>query len=381
MDDTIQDQLRRAGVLADTNRPEQALILLASVRAADPGSVRGHLLAARCLLALDRAGESLNAANQAASTAPDSPNAHIMRSRAYLRLGENDDAFAAAMTAIGLAPNAPDAHICAAYALASSGRTKQAFDHAHEAVRLAPNAAAPHVAHSYVAIAARKWREGETAARLALSLDPDSSAAMNNLGIALRHRRRPFAAVQSFARASRSDPKGRVSQGNSNAAILNVTGWVLSLLTVTVVLVIWLTGSHPQLSRQALVVTVAVSATLTGSVLAVVTTWFVRLPRAARHSLLDSSAWIGLFNGKVDRGSLLVGRGAWYLCVFFGVPVLFSLDVIWNSLEVIQGSKPAGSALGIPIALLVISLVFRSGLVRAARRQASAPSRQGRSPS
>jgi tetratricopeptide (TPR) repeat protein len=381
MEDLVENQLRRAEVLADTNRPEAALTLLASVLASDPGSARAQFLAARCLFDLDRLGDSLNAANHAASSAPNWPAPHILRSRIHRQLRDNEGAVAAATTAVNLAPNSADAHVALAQALVSSGQTRRAFEHAHTAVRLAPNASGAHVALSYVAISARRWRECEAAARRALALDPDSSAAMNNLGVALRHRWRPFAALQLFAGASRSNPTGRLSQGNANAVMLRLAGWVLCLVTVSVVLALWLVGSHPQLSHPALVVACAVALALTVAVVAAGIGWFARLPRAARMSLGDTSAWIQTFNGRADGTASVIGRVAWFLLFFFGVPMLFVLVLLWNALRVIQGSAPAGSTLVFPAALLVISILLRSSSVRAARRKGSPPPGPGRYPS
>jgi tetratricopeptide (TPR) repeat protein len=363
--------LRRAEVLADTNRPAEALRVLADISASEPGFAPAHLLAARCLLDMDKPASGLTAANQAAATDPTSVAAQLARSRTYLRLKDHQGALSAAGNALNLAPNSADAHVCMANALGHLGDTKQAFEHADEAVRLLPNAAACHITRSFVAIKARKWRECEASARRALELDPQSSAAMNNLGVAQRHRFRPLSAVQTFAGASRADPAGRLSQGNVNSTILRLGGWVSCLLVTTTILLIWLLGSHPQLSHSLLIALFTVSAVLSVGIAAAGVVWLVRLPRAARSALRDIDAWKPVFVKTTDTTPALIGRVSWHLAIFFGIPLMFALELLWVILESAQGATGSGSRLVEPIVLLTLAIAFRSSRVRSARRSSS----------
>jgi tetratricopeptide (TPR) repeat protein len=374
MDDAADDRLRRAGFLADAHRPAEALHILASVRASDPGSSRAHLLAARCFFELGRFGEAVDAANVAASCAPEWSAPHILRSQAYGRLGDHHSAMNAAAVAVRLAPNSGDAHMVLAQALAQLGNTKEGLVHARQAVGLAPRSAEAFVALSFVALKARQWRECETAARHALELNPNSSGAMNNLGVALRHRWRPLAAIRMFGSAVRANPTGRLSHGNANGSIMRLGGWVLCLFVSTIVLLAWLLQGSPQLSHSALLGLFTASAFLTLIVVVAGIVWVVRLPRAVRRSLRDTSAWIQTFGGRPDGAVSVMGRVAWFVVGFFGIPLVFVLVFVWNALRVIQGSErrlgetPEG-ILAYPAVLAFFAIALRTASVRAAMKR------------
>lgn len=359
--------LRRAQALADTNRPAEALRVLADIIAAEPGFAPAHLLAARCLLNMDEPGSSLTAANRAAAADPTSVSPQLARSRAYLRLKDFHGAMSAAREALNLAPNSAYAHICMATALANLGQTKQAFGHADEAVKLLPDTSACHVTRSFVAIKARKWRECEASARRALELDPQDPAAMNNLGVALRHHFRPLSAVQTFAQAARANPTGRLSQSNVNSTILRLGGWISCLLATSAVLLIWLLGSHPQLSHHLLMTLFAVSAVLSAGIATAGVMWIAGLPRSARSALRDIDAWKPVFAKPVDTTTALIGRVSWHLTVYFGIPLIFALELLWVVLESPHGPRGGASRLVGTIVLLAMSIVFRSSRVRRSR--------------
>jgi tetratricopeptide (TPR) repeat protein len=325
-DEASEARFRRAQVLADVNRPAEALRELAPVRASEPGTSRVHLLAARCLLELGQYDGALDAANGAASCAPEWAPPQIFRSLAYTRLGDHQKAASAAATAVRLAPDSSDAHMVLAETRARLGDTKEGLVHARQAVTLNPGSAAAFVSLSFVSLKAGRWRACEEAARQALVIDPDSSVAMNNLGMALRHRRHPSAALRMFSRSVNANPTGRLGQGNANATIMKLGGWLLCLVISTLVLLAWVLEAPVRLDHPGLVGIFA--GALTATVIAVIGTavWVRRLPRAVRRSLSDRRAWIQTFNGKATPTALKSwvlpgGRiHTWPFRIFFTCP-------------------------------------------------------------
>jgi hypothetical protein len=70
----------------------------------------------------------------------------------------------------------------------------------------------------------------------------------------------------------------------------------------------------------------------------------------------------------------IVGRIGLFLGVFFGIPLVFFLVLLWNVLYVMDGSERAVGQTPVeplifPGLLLVVSVVLRSGFVMSAMRR------------
>jgi len=352
--------MERARFYMDANRPAEALEALAAARAIEPTSAEAHLLAARCLHRLGRNGEALSAADQAVAFAPDAAPPHIERAQIFQAMRDDSDALMDATAAVKLAPVNPDAHIVLSQVLSRLGLHNEALEHAHKAVELAPQAPQAFIALSAVTLRAGRWKESEAASRQALALDPSSAAAMNNLGVALGRRRRPFAGVTALGHAIRANPTSRISQGNANAAIMRLSGWVLSLIVVTAFLAVWYVAPAHGLDRSGLLAFLVVSCALVAVLVALSVRWYTRLPRGVRHSLFDLSSWQQAFNNKATTVPQVVWRISVFEVLFYGIPTAAVLYLAWSILWVMNGSEHApgqsGSPLGFAIFLVGISI-------------------------
>ncbi len=368
------DVFARASALFDARRPAEALEVLGPLRATGGGTARAHLLAARCLVSLGRPEEALVTLWEAIRADPTWAYPFVLRSHVLKDQGHLALARDAAAEALRLAPRSASAHLAMAYALSGLGDRTAALEHADLAVAEAPAWAPAHLGLSVVHLGARRWRDAEAAARRALALDPTSGAAMNNLGVALRHQWRPFAAIRMFGDSNRADPQGRISQANTNAAFLRLAGWILCLVVATVVLTAWSLTTPSPLDTGPLTVLLAVTATATVVAVTAGVRWFLRQPRAVRNALSDGRAWGRTF-GRTERSTWgLVGLVVWHELLFFGAPLYFALLLVWRVLWVAAGSEraagqTASGALVVPVVWLGLCLVLRNGRVLTAVRR------------
>ena len=219
--------LRRASVLCDLRRWDEAIGQVRAVLAMEPHNEDGMRLMARAHLGKDDASEALRWSLAAISQNPEDEWAHRMAALANQRLGRHEEARSMAREAVRLAPLTWQCHHVLAQVLASAGSgLPQARAAADRAVELAPNEALAHLAVGQVAAADGRVEDAKVAFSRALALDPNHSAAHNELG--RLNLKMSFARMEGFrsgtsgladaagvfATAVRADPRAAVSRRN-----------------------------------------------------------------------------------------------------------------------------------------------------------------------
>jgi tetratricopeptide (TPR) repeat protein len=239
----VERALHRATTLLELHRYQECLDLLGPSGALDPTNPAVHVCAARALLGLDRNLEAAAAARAAVQVKPDLAEGHALGAAALVRAAlrdHRDQAAALASHAVVAGREAVRLRPLAIYyadlaqAAAIAGDRFLADRAARQAIRLSPGTASVWVAASLVAIRNRNWSAAAEAANRALSIDPTSSAALNNLGVAMRNGFRMRSAARLFADAARQDPTSKVARNN-----LTRSAWyVLSIAGIAVITII-----------------------------------------------------------------------------------------------------------------------------------------------
>jgi tetratricopeptide (TPR) repeat protein len=149
--------------------------------AADPGDAGVLAELAAVLLAADRHGEGLEAADAAVAAASERGWPHRLRALHLSELGRHDEAVAAAEVAVVLGPEDPLAALDHSTVLRAAGRLEAAGREALRAVRLAPEQPAAHLGVGLAASALDDLDTARYAYGEVLRLDPGNAAARNNL--------------------------------------------------------------------------------------------------------------------------------------------------------------------------------------------------------
>lgn len=239
--DPVDDALGCAEALVDFGRHDEALAVITSALADDPGDPRLHGMASVAHLLSGRNSEAGAAASRAIALAPEWDWPHTLRASALTaearrsspvvsrRLGQL--AVASAREAARLSPYDPLAYCLLADVALAVDDQRAAGEAARRAVELAPESVHTWVTTSQVALHARDWLTAEAAAQRALAIDPESYDALNNLGVALdgAGRRREAAAI--FSAAARRDPGEEAARRNVATSGL----WVLRLAALLLV--------------------------------------------------------------------------------------------------------------------------------------------------
>lgn len=201
-------------MLLDLGRSEEALTVLGTALAEEPGSTALLCLAARVHLAKGDAASALAAANAAVAADPDSEWGHRLASLALEAQGRSDEAVRAAEQAARLAPTMWQTQHCLAMAQSRAEQHKQAMATAHNAVRMAPRQHESHFALGYAAMRAGHKRVAREAFKRVLAMDPENSAALNNLAKLGMDRGRLLTAAHGFSASLSADPHSEVARYN-----------------------------------------------------------------------------------------------------------------------------------------------------------------------
>jgi tetratricopeptide (TPR) repeat protein len=216
----------------EVHRPDDALRFMTEYLAHFPDSVVGHCQMALVLLELDRGKEAVLAAQRAASLDPLTEWPQRVLAHAYLSLGKKRQSLEAAKECVSLAPSLPLAHYTLGQSLLANGKVKEALESAERLRTLAPNDFYAHFMLGRVALARRKWLDAEGHFEASLKLDPTSSAALNNLGVALERQGKQRDAIDRMHDAARTSPSDKLFRENLDKSVGRYVGGGLSMLFV-----------------------------------------------------------------------------------------------------------------------------------------------------
>ena len=215
-------------MLIAVGRHAEALPILASLAAAEPGSADVRCLMAHAFLGLGRARDALEQAEAAVAAEPGQEWGHRLRAFALLELGRRKPALAAAREAVRLAPVGVEGLVVLGDAqLACRDRTG-ATATARRIVELQPNDIGGYDLLGRVALTRARYREAEEHFREALRVHPGDPGALNNLGVALQGQGRRREAVHLFGQASAANPHDNTARHNAmRAARISVSVFVV----------------------------------------------------------------------------------------------------------------------------------------------------------
>lgn len=168
------DQVRRAALLIDLSRHDEAEALLRRVLAACPD----HLAALRTLaLALERAGrfgEMLQVTEKLTAQAPEDYRSHRYRANALIGLGDAAAAVPAAREAIRLAPDAAASYSTLWHAHMLTRNYQEALAAAEEYFRLQPGVGTGSHLIALTSVRQNQIEQADQASIQALAADPGS---------------------------------------------------------------------------------------------------------------------------------------------------------------------------------------------------------------
>jgi tetratricopeptide (TPR) repeat protein len=205
-DITPEQFMRRAEMLADLGRYDEAADELGFAVALDPDNAAAPTLLARVYLAAGRPTEALAAADTAVAAAPSDLDALGARAMALIDLRRYAEAADLADDILRLAPEDADALCVGAAVLAESRNGQRALDAAWRAVELAPDEPRTHLVLGLVAARLELFQLAEKAYREALELDPDLVEARHNIGVIRLEQRRYSEALEELAEAAAMRP-------------------------------------------------------------------------------------------------------------------------------------------------------------------------------
>lgn len=269
--------LERARVALDRSRPQEALLALAPVLAADPGSGEAWCLRTLALLGVDDESDgppgdatrqAMTAVSRAVSLRPQDEWPHRLASLVLLRLGQTEDAVRAARRSVELAPQQAWPRVRLAYCTAARPQSgREAYHHALDAVALAPLDPVTHLAVADIARTLGWSRQARAAYRQALALDPGSVTARHNLAVLDLSQGDAEQALTGFSAAVAANPRldaARVGVESGVWRLLLTLTRRLMLLTFGVLLVLATTTgsgtSRPSLTGRLAVVPLLVLA-------------------------------------------------------------------------------------------------------------------------
>jgi tetratricopeptide (TPR) repeat protein len=205
-DATPERLVRRAGLLADLGRYDEAAADLGHAIAIEPANAPALTLLARVHLAAARPDAALAAADASLAADGTELSALSTRAMALIDLGRFPEAAEQAEEILRLGAEDAEALCAGAAALSESRNGQRALDAAWRAVELAPQAAQTHLVLSLVATRLRQFSLAERAYREALELEPGLADAHEDVGVIALEQRRYAQALAELAEAAVAPP-------------------------------------------------------------------------------------------------------------------------------------------------------------------------------
>jgi Flp pilus assembly protein TadD len=230
------DEVRRAEVLIECRRPQEAVAVLVPYVASAPDDVAGWVVLARAQAGAGQPWRAWEAARRAVSVGPGEADAHAVSGWIQLDLGRPEEAVEAFRTAIRIRPGVPGLHVGLGAALVRDRLYDSALAAFGEALRLDPGSAPAHQGRSVALSRLERHREARQAIEQALRLDPQMAAAHNSAAVEALRRGRLGAAGRSLGRALRADPQDPFARANVDVLVMRY-GRFLTLTGMTAFLV------------------------------------------------------------------------------------------------------------------------------------------------
>lgn len=161
---------------------------------------------ARLLMQIERHEDAARELTRVLATDPESVDGHALLALAQARLERYEDATMSARRAVGLAPDSAYAHWVLGSILTDRGRDKEALVSAREALRLDPDDPDHYALEAVCLSGLSRWRDMQAAAERGLTLDPAHVDCLNLRAHALRQLGLEDEATEALDVALAEDP-------------------------------------------------------------------------------------------------------------------------------------------------------------------------------
>ncbi|HXU74420.1 MAG TPA: tetratricopeptide repeat protein [Polyangia bacterium] len=212
--DVVAAQRRRARMLLELGRADEALAEVRRILATHPNDPESLEIAGLCHLRRRDLPAALETLGRAIAAAPDAPHPHYLYGFALREAGRPREAEGPLGEALRRSPDEPVYLRALAELACELGRHGEALTLARRATEVAPERSSNFVTLGFVASAAGDKRLAREAYERAVALDPSDSAAWNNLGCLELEAGKPLLAKSRFREALRLDPRGERAQRN-----------------------------------------------------------------------------------------------------------------------------------------------------------------------
>jgi cytochrome c-type biogenesis protein CcmH/NrfG len=248
----------RAETLCSLHRYGEAITVLTTAIAGEPGDAHTWCVLARAKLGAEDYQGALDAANRAVALQPDEEWPHRLASIALTRLNLPQQALAAALESVRLAPMLWQTHARVAGTSLTLKLPEQATRAAAKAVELAPLEPDTWTTLGGVALTRGDRKGAEVAYRRALALDPQNTNAHDGLArVALKrgHLANPrglAAAASGFATSVRVDPRSTTSRAALEIVLRAFLARFAYFVFLDAYLVLRITSSNGNVAIRAL---------------------------------------------------------------------------------------------------------------------------------
>ena len=195
--------------LFDLNRYPEAISELGRLLASDPDDPDTLFQMAFARLQNGDMEEAEKAARQSIAADPEHPGGYGILSRIAEKHYYFDDALKLAETAARLNPDSEFALYRLAQCQSQCGQPKKAFATGKGLVRIAPESELAHLTVGDAALELSNWADAQAHYQAALRLAPNNDAALHNLALVYRKRRKFKEATTLLFDAVRADPSNR----------------------------------------------------------------------------------------------------------------------------------------------------------------------------
>lgn len=208
----MKEDLKRADILFEQGRWEQALEAYHAFLAEFPDDAHVMCQIARCYLKLELFGEASAYAADAGATNPDFAYAYYIQAYIFHLRNLHEDARRAIEVALSLDPMNPDFHVLAGRLKAYKNEWVEALEAADLALESNPDHADARVLKSSALIHLRRFDEAVDLLQSVLRADPEDEFALMELGNLYLHKGEWDRAAEVFQSALAIDPESRYAQ-------------------------------------------------------------------------------------------------------------------------------------------------------------------------
>lgn len=215
----MTENLRRAELLLQQDRYQQAEGELRLYLAGDPENGYAHALLAMCLVELKQFDPAEASARQAVALSPASSLGHRVLGVVLLRRNRIDEAAHAIDEALRVDPANADLFALKALVALQRYRWQEALDAAREGLQHEPDNLDCINLQAQALVKLGRKEEASQAIGGALAQAPDNSYTHANQGWALLHERKPKEALEHFREALRLDPENEFARAGMVEAL------------------------------------------------------------------------------------------------------------------------------------------------------------------